>query len=364
LRPSWWFLAEPAGTDATIAFVRPTWLAVLLGAAAHLLPASPAAADSLAPGSVSCGAANRGALAGARAIADRGEGFITPEPWRARGLRYATDELIGLVERAASAVAREYHGAVVGVADLSAARGGAVARHASHQSGRDVDLIYYAIDRAGDSFPPDRFMAYYGADARATSADAPEPADRIEERFFDLQRNWALIAALVSDPEVRVHRIFVSTRVRSWLMAYARTAGVPVELVARVRQVLSTARDAGTHQDHMHVRIACSQDDIAHGRCSDETAAPPRRRRGRRGRTARPRKWYAQVRCVDPAASDRMAGADTPDPARATADRQRSARPSRSARSADRPRSSRSSRSSGSPRARARPVKARPAAGR
>jgi penicillin-insensitive murein DD-endopeptidase len=328
--------------------VRVHWLAVLVGAAQLALLSSPAAAETNATGSISCGAANRGALAGARAIPDSGEGYVAPEPWRARGLRYATDELVGLIERAAARVAREYDGALVGVADLSAAQGGAVARHASHQSGRDADLIYYAIDRDGDPFPPDRHMAYYGADGRSVSAEAPEPAGRIDERYFDLQRNWALIAALVTDPDVRVYRIFVSTRVRDWLLAYASAAAMPPDLVARVRSVLSTARDTGTHQDHMHLRIACSADDVAAGRCSDETAAPPRRRRGkRRGRHRPPpaRKWYAHIRCGTD--SDAVAGADAPD-------RPREVRRSRSARA----------KPSGRSQRRPARVRGRPAAGR
>lgn len=321
--------------------MRVHWLAVVGAAAQLAILSSSAAAESIEPGSVSCGAANRGALAAAHAIPDSGDGFVAPEPWRARGLRFATDELVGVIERAAGRVTRDYPGSVLGVADLSAERGGAVARHASHQSGRDADLIYYAIDRNGDPFPPDRFMAYYGADGRSISAESPEPADRIDERFFDLQRNWAVIAALVSDPDVRVYRIFVSTRVRSWLLAYAQAARVPPELVGRVRAVLSTARDTGTHQDHMHLRIACSAADVAQGRCSDEAAARPRRRRGRRGRAPKPHKWYAHVRCLDP----RVAGSPSDD-------RPATRSPSRAARS------------SGQARSRGGRVKARPAAGR
>ena len=293
-----------ARSDVTIELVRAIRL-VLVGAALLSLPATPIAAQPLAPGSLSCGAANRGALAGARAIPDRGDGFVTPEPWRARGLRYGTDELVGLIERAAGAVAREYAGAVLAVADLSAQQGGAVARHASHQSGRDADLIYYAIDRAGDPFQPDHHMPYYGSDGRAVSAESPVPASQIDERYFDLQRNWALIAALVSDPEVRVMRIFVSSRVRSWLIAYARVSAVPQDLLDRVQAVLYTARDAGSHQDHLHVRIGCSADDVEQGRCSDASAPRPRprRRRGRRGKRQKaPLRWYARVSCVDPRA--------------------------------------------------------------
>jgi penicillin-insensitive murein DD-endopeptidase len=306
--------------DVTIGIVRAIRVAVLVAAALLSLPATLTVAQPLAPGSLSCGAANRGALAGARAIPDRGHGFVTPEPWRARGLRYGTDELVGVIERAAAAVARQYAGAVLAVADLSAQQGGAVPRHASHQSGRDADLIYYAIDRAGDPFHPDQHMAEYGSDGRAVRAAAPVPTSQIDERYFDLQRNWALVAALVSDTEVQVQRIFVSSRVRSWLLAYARVSAVPQDLLDRVQDVLYTARDASSHQDHMHIRIGCSADDVAQGRCSDASAPRPRarRRRGRRGKRQKaPARWYARVQCVDPR---NVATADTPAPPATSAD--------------------------------------------
>ena len=187
-------------------------------------------------------------------------------------------------------------------------------------------------------------MALYDVSGRSDSAEAPEPADRIDERYFDLQRNWALIAALVDDQQVEVQRIFVSPRVRAWLLSYAAAARMPTDLVQRVRAVLSTARDTGTHQDHLHVRISCPAGDIAAGRCSDQTAARPRRRRARRGRPAAPRKWFAHIRCLDP----RVAGAE-----RNGLDDRPAAR-----------KASRSARPSGRVRSRPGKVKARPRAGR
>ena len=260
--------------------------AAAIVAAAALLPRDVGAEPGTAVGSVSCGSVNRGALASARAIANEGPGFVAPEPWRSRGLRFGTDELVGLVERAARAVVKRHPGAELAVADLSAERGGPVARHRSHQSGRDVDLVYYAIDRTGDAMAPDGHMALYGMDGRATSAASPEPVASIDERFFDLARNWALIQALATDPDVRVDRIFVSRRIRDWLLAYSAAAGVSEPIRARVRSVLSTPVGVEAHDDHMHVRIGCSAEDTAAGACSDEPA-----RRSRRG------KWRSPVPC-------------------------------------------------------------------
>ena len=255
-------------------------------AAALALPSDVAGEPGRAVGSISCGAVNRGALASGRPIADEGHGFVAPEPWRARGLRFGTDELVGLIERAARAVAERHPGAPLAVADLSAERGGPVARHRSHQSGRDVDLVFYAIDRAGEPMANDGHMPLFGVDGRAISADSPQPVTEIRERFFDLARNWALVQALATDPDVRVDRIFVSRKIRDWLLAYAAAAGVDESIRTRVRSVMSVPIGVEGHNDHMHVRIGCSPDDAAAGQCSEAPA--PRRRRG---------KWKAPVRC-------------------------------------------------------------------
>lgn len=239
-------------------------------------------------GSVSCGAANRGALHGGRALPDEGPGFVTPEPWRVRGARFGTDELVELIARSAASVARRHPGATLAVADLSRPAGGSAAHHRSHQSGRDVDLIYYAIDRAGDPFPPDQHMPAFMENGRATSADSPEPQPRIDERFFDLARNWALVESLATDADVRVERVFVSEKVRAWLLAYARAIGASDPVIARVESVLGRPSDSSAHHDHMHVRIACSAEDAAIGNCSDGLAS--RRRRG---------KHRARVACLD-----------------------------------------------------------------
>lgn len=246
---------------------------------------------ALAPGparaqSVSCGAANHGALAGGVAIPAAGPGFVTPTPWRRRGMRYGTLEIVRLVERAARQVARLRPGAVLAVADLSAPGGGLLPHHQSHQSGRDVDLVYYALGPHGRPFAPDNHMAYYGATGRATWSRAPHFTPHIRERFFDLASNWDLVAALVGDPVARVTHIYVSRQVRRWLVNYGKSIGAPAALLMRVEQILDISHGPA-HNDHMHVRIACSEDDIAAGSCTDQP-------------DPRPRRLLRPVRCLPP----------------------------------------------------------------
>ena len=247
--------------------------------------------------SVSCGATNRGALHGSRALNRAGIGYEIPDPWWSRGRRYGTEELVGLIERAAATVAARLPGGVLAVADLSLPEGGPVSGHRSHQAGRDADLIFYALDPDGAPFRPDSVMAYYAASGRAGYARAPTFTRDIAERYFDLARNWELVKALITDREAEVEHIFVSHRIRHWLLEYARTVGEPDDLIQRAAAVLKRPGNAEAHNDHMHVRVACSEEDIALGRCRDDSARRPRR--GRR--------WYARVPCPRPPAPDSAA---------------------------------------------------------
>jgi penicillin-insensitive murein DD-endopeptidase len=242
------------------------------------------------PDSTSCGAANRGALHGAVLLPRAGAGYVTPEPWWSRGRRYGTAELVGLIMRSAATVEQHHPGGLLGVADLSTETGGVLTGHRSHQSGRDVDLVFYALDPAGSPFSPDQHMAYYGQSGVGQYARAPSFSREIAERYFDLARNWALIRALLTDAESEVEHIFVSSRVRQWLLDYAQQIGEPEDLVMRAARVLRKPKGVDGHNDHMHVRVRCSQDDEARGDCRNENARRPRRAR----------RWRSIVTCPAP----------------------------------------------------------------
>jgi len=250
-----------------------------------MVAVAPARADhaAVAPvadaGSLSCGAANRGALAAPAQLPAHGDAWVKPEPWKTRAVDFGTDELVGAIERAAAAVAAQYPGSVLGVADLSRRAGGPISGHRSHQSGRDADLLYYALDADRHYFAPDDVMPVYTFTGRAYYAEAPSWHKRIPERWFDLARNWALVKALIDDPDARVTAIFVSGMIERWLIDYARTIGESRDTIARASLILTSPRGTPAHKDHMHIRVGCSRDDVAAGRCSDENA--PRSRRVR-----------------------------------------------------------------------------------
>ncbi len=98
----------------------------------------------------SIGSANRGWLAQGHALPARGLGFV-----RARvgdDTRFGTPVLVSALTRAAALVEQNAPGgAPLAIGDLSARDGGHHARHGSHRSGRDVDVLFYLVDASGYS---------------------------------------------------------------------------------------------------------------------------------------------------------------------------------------------------------------------
>jgi penicillin-insensitive murein DD-endopeptidase len=242
--------------------------------------ASATALRATESGSISCGSTNRGSLSAPARLDPEGDAWFKPAAWEKRGLHFGTDELVGVIQRAARKVAAQYPGSTLGVADLSKVAGGAAVGHASHQSGRDADILFYAIDKAGNYVFPDSAMPMYEANGRATSAEAPVNKPKIRQRWFDLRRNWALVRALIEDRNANVVAIFVAGGIEKWLLDYARAIGESPRVIERAQFILVSPKGTRAHRDHMHIRVACAPDDVAAGRCSDDNA--PRLGRGRR----------------------------------------------------------------------------------
>jgi len=157
---------------------------------------------------------------------------------------------VGAIARAAEAVARKHKGSVLYVGDLSAKNGGPLPVHKSHQSGRDADLGMYGADAKGRGMPLRRFVAFDGA-GRARDGSPVQ---------FDDARNWALVEALLKDPEVKVRYLFVTNELRARLLNYASSKKtVRPELIARAASVMMSPENADPHDDHFHLRISCPE---------------------------------------------------------------------------------------------------------
>jgi penicillin-insensitive murein endopeptidase len=222
--------------------------------------------------SVSVGSFNAGALRHGRKLPPRGVGYVVPPLWVARDSSYGTDEIVGMIERAARRVATEYPGALLGVGDLSLRGGRDSELHRSHRAGRDADLIFYAVDEKGRSVAPANSMPRYGTDDRRARSPGPQEHGvafgPFSPRWLDVPRNWALVRALLEDPLGEVQYLFCNERIRQQLLAYARSIDEDEDLVERAEVLLRQPSDSAVHDDHLHLRVHCSPDDRALG-CVD-----------------------------------------------------------------------------------------------
>ncbi|MBI5611313.1 MAG: penicillin-insensitive murein endopeptidase [Deltaproteobacteria bacterium] len=202
----------------------------------------------------SVGTAQNGALQGGLALRESNALRILPQTKR-NALYFATAELTGLLERSAEALAQDHPGAVLRVANLSRQEGGDIGPSVSHNSGRDADVMFFAVDRFGSPKQPDNFCHF---DATGVADGPTQDAGRYE---FDAARNWTLVRHWLSDPDVVVQWIFVAIPLRNQMLDYALRQGEPEGLRRRAAQVLVQPRDSSPHADHFHLRIACPPGD-------------------------------------------------------------------------------------------------------
>ena len=186
-------------------------------------------------------------------------------------LHWGTAEIVGLVERTALRVRRQF-GVPLTVGDLSAREGGAVGQHRSHQSGRDVDVAFFArTESAHGRSHPAVLEDYVVFDRDGRSVDGT--------LRFDTARNWYLVQSLLTDPRGHVERIFVSTVLRALLLRHAHETHAPAAVIDLAARTLVQPARVSPHDNHFHVRIVCPASDH---RCHTGVWLPPapRRRRG------------------------------------------------------------------------------------
>ena len=209
--------------------------------------------------SVSYGKPSNGLLIDGIRMPDKGEGFTTREVWRRRGNRYGTDELVEML----TGVSRRLHGRFKDVrlviADLSDFGGGAAHDyHRSHQSGRDVDLLYFMRDAEGNPFEADIMRVF---DRKGKARDKSGIS-------VDVPRMWLLVKELVEAPEAVVQFVFMYEPITQLVLEHAKQIGESEAVIARARRALKQPGDSARHDDHIHVRIYCDFEDREMG-CVD-----------------------------------------------------------------------------------------------
>jgi len=148
---------------------------------------------------------------------------------------WATSETLAAIQTAVDTVHELFPDTPpIFIGDISAAGGGRLKRHVTHQGGRDVDFGFYYKPGKGSWFVP------------GTSAN------------MDLGRNWAFVRALLTRTDVET--ILLDTRVQRSLYRYALGLGEDKDWLDRVFQFAKGAsesiiRHVAGHQTHYHVRF-------------------------------------------------------------------------------------------------------------
>ena len=216
----------------------------------------------LAPEAVSYGVTNDGWLHQGVALPDRGEGYVRARP--GESTRYGLPRLIEVLERASAEVATQFPGGEpLRIGDLSSPLGGAHYRHASHRTGRDADIVFYALNAAGDPVEGRGWVAY---DRFGVGRESEEHGGDLY--FFDEARNWHFLRTLLLDESAEVQWVFVSRGVKARLLRYGAIHEPSKEVLFRAAWVLQQPSSGSPHADHFHVRIGCGARQRALG-CRD-----------------------------------------------------------------------------------------------
>ncbi len=234
-----------------------------LAAAPALLAPSPPDAPEPAR-STSVGSPSNGRLEGGVLLPAVGPGFRRhPEKTEARS--YGTAELVATLQAAAREVAEAFPGGEMVVGELGFVAGGEISGHGSHQAGRDADVMFALLDAEGRPLPG--ALIPLDPEGRGTDfRDLANPADDLPV-MLDVARTWRFIAALLdAEATAPVQRLFIAEHLRELLLRHARASGAPALVVARFEAV--TCQPAFPHDDHLHVRVFCSAEDLALG-CAD-----------------------------------------------------------------------------------------------
>jgi len=245
-------------------------------------PPAPAA-DWSAFDSVSLRNPNDGSLRGAVPLPLVAPG-LRFNPGRDPKARYGTVEVVrGLVE-AGARVHRELGGLPVTINDLSYEHGGPISHHRSHQSGRDVDVLFYQLGPDGN--PIEGVGAFFDPNGAGVDfRELADPGDDVALRL-DIPRTWLFLRALIEDEGAQLQHIFIAEHLRTLLLEHALSNEAPAATVKRFAAM--SCQPSYPHDDHFHFRFFCAPDDITAG-CRDSTPIYPWRRRELEAAGVRPR---------------------------------------------------------------------------
>lgn len=207
------------------------------------------------PGSMSLGTTASGSLAREAALPPEGEHHGVIPSCRERKTNFGTEELIELLMDAGRFVGEASPGSRLMVCNMAQQGGGDIKWSHSHNSGRDADLAFYAR-RGGDSVDAPGLQRF-GGDLKEVGGKGGYT--------FDVARNWLLVKGILTHPRVQAQWLFISNPLKDALLRHAEAQGEPAELIERAKAVLWQPTDSSPHNDHLHLRVYCSREDVLEG---------------------------------------------------------------------------------------------------
>jgi penicillin-insensitive murein endopeptidase len=187
----------------------------------------------------SIGGYSAGCVRGAHALPQQGAGYQLMRPSRRRGFGHPT--LVDYLRKLGAGAKDAGLGTVL-IGDLGQARGGpSLSGHASHQSGLDVDIWYWAPEIANT-----RPLTRLEREQTAALNVVDEKAQLVDP--LQLTRVESLLALAARD--ARVTRIFVNPVIKHTLC----------QRTYPDRAFLNKLRPWWGHDDHFHVRLACPEE--------------------------------------------------------------------------------------------------------
>ncbi len=205
-------------------------------------------------GSLSIGFTNRGRLVRGARLPIRGKNHEIMPFARKRHTNYGTIELVRLLIRAAAATAEKHRGSIMGVGNISERTGGRLRWSRSHRSGRDADIAFF-VKLQGKPARSPGFVRF--ADETLLSHTG--------KYSFDVERNWILVEYLLTQEEAPVQWIFVANHIKTALLKHAEQNDADPGLLRKAENILWQPTRGSPHNDHFHVRIYCSRDDLLEG---------------------------------------------------------------------------------------------------
>ncbi len=207
----------------------------------------------------SVGSSSYGVLEHGMEMPDKGKGFELYRPWTTH--RYGSRALVETLQEVSSQVG---DGPPLVVGDLAGPHGGSINGHATHRTGRDVDLLFFFTTPSGVPTKAPGFLKV-GTDGLAFAGTNGTDS----YLALDIPRCWALVRALLRSTRAPVQWLFVARQIKSLLIEYAEAHETDSSLVWKAEAVLHQPTRSLPHDDHFHLRLRCTEDERVHG-CVDD----------------------------------------------------------------------------------------------